>query len=174
MQTIIFILLGISAIFLLLLIITSFFSPYLRVEKSILVSKPKEDIFPHLASFNNFVVWSPWSKKDLNMTSEFSGREMEIGSTYSWSGNKKVGSGKMILVELRENKFVRHELYFGKQAKSFADFTIEEIDGKCKVTWGLNSVFSFPLSRLFKPMIKKYVGKDYEEGLKDLKSLLEN
>ncbi|MES2589537.1 MAG: SRPBCC family protein [Bacteroidota bacterium] len=174
MQILLFILLGIVALFLILLIITTFMSRYERIERSILIKKEKEEIYPYLASLEKFTIWSPWSKKDPNMKAEFHGTPMNVGSSYTWSGNKSVKTGSMTTLELRENEYVKHELVFGNQNKAFADFKIEPMNETCKVTWSLDCDFgSFPLARLMAPLMQKFVGKDFEDGLAELKKVLE-
>lgn len=171
----VYILLSILAFILLLLIISQMLDRSLRFEKEVIINKTAAEIFPHVASYKLFVVWNPWSKKDPNIKQEFSGEAMTVGEKYIWSGNKDVKTGEMSTTAITSNTFIRQQLDFGHQGTSFADFTLVEKDGKTTVIWSFDMNFgSNPFKRLMGPIIKSFVGKDYEAGLQSLKTLVES
>jgi hypothetical protein len=145
--------------------------------RSIIIDKPVSGVFQYLKYLKNQDHWSPWKKKDLTMKQEFIGTDGEVGFIAKWSGNSDVGEGKQEITAIVENKRIDAELRFYKPWKSTSKaFTIVEDLGKMqtKVTWGFSGENKFPsnIFMLFFNM-EKSVGKDFEEGLSNLKKLLE-
>lgn len=169
-----YILLGIVALVLLLAIIAP--KTY-EVSRSIVIDKPRNEVFTHLKSLKKQDEWSPWGKRDPNMEKKFTGTDGEVGATSSWKGNKEVGEGEQEIKKIIENERIENELRFLKPWKSTSDafFITEDADSGTKVTWGFKGYNKFPMSimMLFMSM-DKMIGKDFEEGLGDLKKTLES
>jgi hypothetical protein len=171
---VVYILLSVLSVILVLLIISQMLDRSLRIEKEIIIKKTAQDIFPYVSCYKKFVQWNPLSKKDPNIKQEFSGEEMGVGEKYSWSGNNDVKTGEMLTTAITPNTFIRQKVDFGRQGTSYADFNLIEKDGKTTVIWGFDMDFgSNPFKRLLGPMIKGFVGKDYDAGLQSLKNQLE-
>ena len=64
-----------------------------KIERSITIKAPTEIIWSNIKYFTNFPKWSPWHKKEPNIKVTYSGTDGEVGSEYSWAGNKDVGTG---------------------------------------------------------------------------------
>ncbi len=148
-----------------------------EVSRSTSISRPVSEVFEHLRFLKNQDEWSPWNKKDPNMKKEFSGTDGEIGAISSWVGNKDVGEGEQEILGITENKEIKSQLRFFKPWKSQSDAYLrvaEEDGGSTKVTWGFTGENKFPISIMMLFMnMDKSVGKDFEEGLSSLKSILE-
>lgn len=174
MMIILYILAGI----LLLVLVLAMIAPKTYdVSRSIEISKPKNEIFNYLKSLKKMDEWSPWAKKDPNMEKKFMGTDGEVGATSYWNGNKDVGEGEQEITKIVEGQRVESELRFLKPWKSTSDCYMDVADsgnGTTKVTWGFSGKNKFPMSimMLFMSM-DKMVGKDFEEGLTSLKSILE-
>jgi len=169
-----YILIGIVALVLFLALIAH--KSY-NVSRSAVINKPKAEVFQYLRSLKKQDEWSPWNKKDPNMQKEFRGTDGEVGSVSHWIGNKDVGEGEQEITKIVDGERVESELRFLKPWKSTSDaFMITEDagDGSTKVTWGFSGKNKFPFSifMLFMNM-DKAVGGDFEEGLNDLKTILE-
>ncbi len=162
----------------LLVIILSMIAPKTYdVSRSIIISKPKKEVFDYLRSLKKMDNWSPWAKKDPEMHKEFRGTDGEVGSVSYWNGNKEVGEGEQEITKIVEGERIEGELRFMKPFKSESDcylLTTDAGNSETKVTWGFTGNNKFPMSimMLFMSM-DKMVGKDFEEGLSSLKSLLE-
>ncbi|PXX24635.1 SRPBCC family protein [Arenibacter sp. ARW7G5Y1] len=147
------------------------------VSRSIEISKPKAQVFDNVKYLKKQQEWSPWAKKDPNMEKKFTGIDGEVGAVSYWNGNKEVGEGEQEIKKIIEGERVEGELRFMKPFRStsisYLDLT-ESGDGKTKVTWGFKGENKFPMSimMLFMSM-DKAVGKDFEEGLRNLKSIME-
>ena len=112
------------------------------------------------------------------MEKKFTGTDGEVGAISYWKGNKDVGEGEQEITKIVDGERVEGELRFLKPFKSTSDcyLNVEEVSaGKTKVTWGFSGKNKFPISIMMLFMnMDKAVGKDFEEGLQDLKSILEN
>lgn len=174
MVILLYILLGIVALVLLLAIIAP--KKY-DVSRSIEIARPKREVFDYLKYLKNLDEWSPWAKKDPKMEKKFSGTDGEPGATSYWKGNKDVGIGEQEIKKIIDGERIEAELRFLKPWKSTSDcYTKVENSGTntTKVTWGFSGKNKFPMNimTLFMSM-DKMIGKDFEEGLETLKTILE-
>jgi len=149
-----------------------------EVNRSIIVNKPLSQVFDYLKYIKNQDHWSPWKKKDPNMKQTFEGIDGEVGFISKWVGNKTVGEGEQEIKRIVQNESIETELRFLKpwESQSDAYIRVESINNQeTKVIWGFSGKNKFPFSifMLFMNM-DKAVGKDFEEGLNNLKQQLEN
>ncbi len=165
-----------AAIVLLVVILALIAPKTYDVNRSIVVNKPVSQVFDFLKYLKNQDQWSPWEKKDPNMKKDFEGTDGEVGATSKWEGNKEVGMGEQEIKRIVENEVIESELRFFKPWKSQSDAYLK-VDGEgdgTKVTWGFSGKNKFPTSIMMLFMnMDKAVGKDFEEGLADLKEVLE-
>ncbi|NER11963.1 polyketide cyclase [Leptobacterium flavescens] len=174
MATVLYIL---GAIVLLIVVLALLAPSKYDVNRSIEINKPVGEVFDYLKFVKNQDEWSPWKKKDPNMKQTHSGTDGKAGFTVKWEGNKDVGVGEQEIKKITKNKSIETELRFYKPFKSQSDayLNVEKLaDDKTKVIWGFTGTNKFPMSifMLFMNM-DKAVGKDFEQGLADLKSILE-
>jgi len=167
-----FIGLGTFLIFILTLVILGLKQPVIaETSKSVIIDKPVETIFEECVSLRKFVVWSPWTMKDPKMEVSFSDEDGTVGSWYKWKGNRKVGMGKMTILEIVPNQSIKIELSFGFRSKSTALFSFKESGSGTLVTWSFESeIGKNPLKRAMIPTMNKYIGNDFELGLQNLKT----
>ncbi len=174
MTTLLYILAGIVGLIVILALIAP--KSY-DVSRTTEIAKPKDEVFTYLRSLKKMDEWSPWAKKDPEMLKKFTGTDGEVGSVSYWNGNKDVGEGEQEIKKIIDGKRIEAELRFLKPWKSTSDcyFDVAETgNGKTKVTWGFSGKNKFPMSifSLFVSM-DKMVGKDFEEGMRNLKSIME-
>jgi len=144
-----------------------------ELERSIAIDAPVEKVFLEVSNLRNFVTWSPWSDKDPAMKQTFTGEDGTVGSVYSWEGNRKVGKGSMTIKAIEPGQRIDLELNFGFSTAESA-FTVEPQGNRTIVRWSFRSDFGSKMTmRLMQPAMKKFVGKDYEAGLANLKRKLE-
>lgn len=149
-----------------------------EVSRSIELDQSTDIVWEHLKFLKKQQEWSPWARKDPNMEQKFTGIDGEIGAISYWNGNKEVGEGEQEITKIVEGKRIEQDLRFLKPYKSQSDcyMDLEKLDGnRSKVTWGFKGKNKFPMSimMLFMSM-DKMVGKDFEQGLQNLKSNLNN
>ena len=147
-----------------------------HVERSTTIEAPAAVLFPRIADLHGWAAWSPWEKRDLQMKKTFSGAEAGVGAVYDWSGNDKVGSGRMTVAELTPDSRIEITVEFFKPfaATSSCIFTLAPEGSGTKVTWAMEGKEDFmgKAMGLFMNM-DKMIGGDFEEGLANLKRVAE-
>src|SRR5689334_17269127 len=83
-----------------------------RVERSMEIAAPADAVFPFVNDFHHWDAWSPWEKLDPAMKKSFEGPSAGAGAIYSWTGNDKVGKGRMTVTDSRPNERVGIKLEF--------------------------------------------------------------
>lgn len=147
-----------------------------RISKSIEINAADSTVYDFVMDFHNFNSWSPWYKMEPTAQTSMMGEMGKSGYTYAWNG-EKVGKGKLEVLSTMPNQNIMEELTFYMPDPSVhqANFYFESTEpGKTKITWTMEGdnkpIFERWLYSLF---VNRMVGKDYEEGLKTLKTILE-
>ena len=170
----VYILLGLLALIIMLALVAP--RKY-EVKRNISINKPLPEVFHYIKHIENQSYWSPLKQKDPDMKQEFIGTDGEVGFISKWEGNKEVGSGEQEIIKIEENKRLDSELRFFKPWKSISSgfFTVENVgDNQTEVVWGFKGINPIPFNifMLFFNF-EKAVGKDFEDGLSQLKQVLE-
>ena len=147
-----------------------------RVERSVVVNAPADVVFPYINDFHLWSRWSPFEKLDPNLQRTFSGAESGNGATYEWLGNREAGQGRMVIKQSVPAQRIAIDLFFLKPFKStsLADFTFAQASGGTKVTWamsGNNTTAGKAISLVMS--MDKYLGTAFDEGLSNLKRVVE-
>jgi hypothetical protein len=147
-----------------------------RVERSATIAAPADMLFGYVNDFHQWNLWSPWEKLDPNMMRTFSGAQSGVTSTYTWSGNSKAGEGSMAITESVPSQRIALDLNFVRPFKSsnVIVFAFAPIASATQVTWtmtGRNNTMTKLMSLV--TSMDKLVGKDFEQGLSNLKALAE-
>lgn len=147
-----------------------------RVERSVTIKAPAEKIFPHINNFHQWETWSPYEKLDPAMKRTFSGADAGVGAAYAWEGDGKVGAGRMEIAESTPSSGIKIKLDFLKplEGHDTAEFTLASQGDSTTVTWAMSG----PAAYIMKVMgvffdMDKMIGKDFETGLSNLKTLIE-
>ncbi len=145
-----------------------------HVERSVMIEAPAKLVYAQLNDMKKFNDWSPWADIDPDAVYTYEGEASGVGSKMLWeSEHKDVGVGSQWIVEAEPNVSVKTEMLFGEfEDTSFAEFTLEEMEGGTKVTWSFDSELKPPFN-LIVPMMDGQLGPYYEKGLENLKSLVE-
>jgi hypothetical protein len=147
-----------------------------RVTRPATIAAATKDLFAQVNDFHNWEAWSPWAKLDPEAKITFEGAAAGTGAICTWSGNDKVGEGRMTLVESRPDELVRIQLEFVKPlaSKGTSEFTFKPQGDQTEVTWTMSGQNNFigKAICLFMNM-DKTVGANLEKGLAQLKSVVE-
>jgi hypothetical protein len=147
-----------------------------KVVRSAQISAPPEKIFPHVNDLHAWEAWSPWAKLDPDAKNSFDGAASGTGAAMSWSGNKKIGEGRMSITESRAGELIRFKLEFLKpfKATNTAEFRFQPEDGQTLVTWSMIGNNN-PGGKIFGLLMncEKMVGRDFEKGLAAMKAVVE-
>ena len=173
MSVIIAILLGVLTI-LLVVVIIGYNSPKLVVvDIKKIITQPTDVVFQACGDLNEFVKWSPWSEKDPQMKQTFNGEPFSVGSSYSWVGNRSVGTGSMKIDHIEANERIDFILNFGPQGDVKTSFIFINNNGTTEMTWHFESdMGKNPFYRFFGNMMKGYLKKDFSQGLNNLERYL--
>jgi len=170
------ILIGIGVVLIVFLIIVALQRADYRIVRTATVAAPAAAVFAQVNDFHNWEAWSPWAKLDPAVKQSFDGASAGTGAIYSWTGNDKVGEGRMTLTESHTNDLVRIKLEFIKPFASVCDteFTFKPDGNQTAVTWSMTGTNNFVAKAfcLFMNM-DKTVGGDFEKGLAQMKSVAE-
>ena len=147
-----------------------------QVQRMTSIKAPPEKIFPLIEDFRRWDAWSPWEKLDPAMKRTFSGPATGKGAAYAWEGNSKVGEGRMEIVDTAPPSTVRIKLDFVKplEGHNMAVFTLEPNGDTTNVTWAMDGSppYIAKVIGVFLSM-DKFIGKDFETGLANMKSVAE-
>jgi carbon monoxide dehydrogenase subunit G len=147
-----------------------------RVQRGISIKAPPEKIFPLINDFDNFGAWSPYEKKDPAMKRTLSGAANGKGAVYEWEGDHNVGKGRMQITDTSPPSRVTINLDFVKpfETHNIVEFTLEPKGDSTNVTWAMHgpSPYIAKVMHIFFDM-DSMVGKDFETGLANLKTIAE-
>lgn len=164
------ILIGLLAIVALLLIIALFVPKDFNAGSEIVINRPKSEVFEYVKYVKNQDNYGKWQLMDPDMKKTYEGEDGTVGFVYKWD-SEVLDKGSQKITKIIAGKRVETELNFGfgELAKSYLT-TEDSGDSKTKVRWGISGKTPYPfnLMHLFFDM-----NKDFEEGLDNLKNVLE-
>jgi len=168
-------LLGIVGLFVVLCGVAYLLPQQVHVERSTVIAAPPATIFTLLNGYKRYNEWSPWAEMDPNAAYTYSGPATGRGAKLAWKGNPKtVGEGSQTITASEPYTSVGMDLDFGSEGVAKAAFSIAPTTIGTRVTWGFDSDLGMnPVSRYFGLMFDGMIGKDFEKGLANLKTLAE-
>ena len=170
------ILIGFVVILAIFLIVVAFQPADFRITRSTTIAAPAADVFAQVNDFHNWEAWSPWAKLDPAMKKTYEGPPAGADSVYTWTGNDKVGEGRMTIMESHPNDLIRIKLQFIKpfEATNTAEYTFKQDGNQTTVTWSMYGVNGF-MAKGFNLVMNmdKMVGGDFEKGLAQMKAVVE-
>ena len=146
-----------------------------RVARSASIKAPPERLHALINDMHAFNTWNPYARKDPTMKGSYTGPTSGKGAAYAWESDK-VGTGSLEIIDTAAPSSVAMKLEFIKpfEAHNTAAFTIQPEAGATRVTWAMQGPVPYlaKLMHLFFNM-DQMVGKDFEDGLANLKTLAE-
>ena len=166
----------IAALIALVLVFAAMKPDTFRVERSIDVNAPPEKVYAILEDFHQWSGWSPWEKLDPALQRTHSGEPRGTGAVYAWQGNRKVGEGRMEIVDSSPPSRLIIKLDFLKpfEAHNTAEFTLVRRGAGTHLTWAMFGPANFmtKLMGVFMSM-DRMIGKDFEAGLANMRAAAE-
>jgi hypothetical protein len=144
-------------------------------EKSMVINAPKEKVWQQMSSMKAFNQWNPWMKLDKTMKITYTGNSGEVGDKYCWdSKNDNAGAGCQEIKELVLNEKQKTEMTFKRPfaGQATSDIILTTEGNSTKVTWSMDTEQD-AMMKVMRPMMDYQMGKSYEEGLNNLKALVE-
>lgn len=147
-----------------------------QVQRSISIKAKPEKIFAILNDFHQSESWSPFEKKDPTMKRTFGGTASGKGAVYEFDGNKEVGKGRLTITDTAppSKVIIALDMVEPLEAHNTVEFTLGANGDSTGVTWAMHG----PRSYMMKVMglfmdCDKMVGKEFETGLANLKTIAE-
>jgi hypothetical protein len=110
------------------------------------------------------------------MQRSYDGPSSGLGAAYGWNGNKNIGSGRMeISASVPSSRVnLRLDFFTPFKASNTAEFVLEPQGNATLVIWAMQGRSNF-MSKLMGLVFDfdKMIGKDFEEGLLNLRTLTE-
>jgi hypothetical protein len=167
------ILLFIAFIFIAALIVNNEYS----VERSVVIDKPKQEVFDYIRYLSNQEEYSVWYSMDPDIRQQYRGTDGTVGFVSSWEGNNEVGKGEQEIVGITEGERIDTQLRFIEPFEGIADaYMITEVvnENQTRVTWGFESSMPRPMNLILLFLnMENLIGEDYQTGLENLKVILE-
>lgn len=148
--------------------------PTFKQTRTTVIKSDSARVHALIDNFHRWEGWSPWEKRDPEMTRTYSGPESGVGATYAWEGNRQVGSGRMEITDSTPSR-VDIDLQFLKPFKA-SNTTIFELTpdaGGTTLSWTMTGERNFVFSLLGKLFFDKEILKDFDNGLAAIKQLAE-
>lgn len=171
-------LITIIAIIVMIFIANGFVQPKtFNISRSIVIHRKAESIYPYIEDLRQWDAWSPWAEKDPAMEKQFSEPTKGVGATYTWNGNKQVGSGKMTITDSQTNESISIQLDIQTpfEAHNSVNFSLHPEESSTVAKWSMSGPQNFfvrAMSIFFS--MDKMIGRDFETGLRSLKALVED
>jgi uncharacterized protein YndB with AHSA1/START domain len=147
----------------------------IRIVRSIEIAAPVEKVFGLIQDFRAFNTWNPWVKMDPEIQLTYRGPQAGAGAVSAWT-SKKVGEGSMEIVEVDPPKRVVIRLEFIKPfaATNRAGFDLTPTPSGTSVRWEMEGKALF-IQRVMGVFfdVERMMGKNFEDGLADLKRIAE-
>lgn len=144
------------------------------VTRSAVVDAPPEEVFRHINELRDWERWSPWAKLDPAARNSYEGPAAGAGAAFEWSGDKKVGAGRMTIIDSRPFESVDIKLDMRKPfaASNDVSFRLAPEGERTRVTWtmsGPNTLLSKAMGLVVN--CDKICGDQFEAGLANLNAL---
>jgi uncharacterized protein YndB with AHSA1/START domain len=171
-----FILIGLPAVIVLFLIVAALQPADFRVTRSASIAAPPAVVFECVNDLHQWNTWSPWARMDPSSKITYEGPPTGVGASFTWTGGKKVGEGRMTITETQPTDRVVTKLEFVKPfaATNIAEFTFQPEGDQTRITWTFTGKNSF-MGKVFGLIVncEKMCGGQFEQGFANLKSIVE-
>jgi hypothetical protein len=148
------------------------------IEKDIAINRTPQEVFGYIKLLKNAGTYNKWVMQDPNLKKEFRGTDGAVGFVYGWDSDmKNVGKGEQEITHIKEGQQIDYVIRFVKpfQGTSYAFLKTAPLPGgQSKVTWIFKGIRNYPM-RIFHFLLnlKKVLGRDLQESLVNLKTVLE-
>lgn len=148
------------------------------VEKKVMINQPNDKVFQYLKYLKNQDNFSKWAKMDEKMIKSYTGEDGTEGFVSRWESlNEDVGTGEQEIKHIAEGSRIDYELRFIKPFESVSNAFVSTealATGQTKVIWGFEGKMNYPMNLMLLVMdFEKMIGDDLQEGLNNLKLILE-
>jgi hypothetical protein len=166
-----------------IIVVVGFLLPSkVHVERSINIDRPAYEVFGILNDYRYLKHYSQWNERDPDVAYTISGSDSGVGQRLNWLGDPQlVGSGWQQIIASERDRQIDIELHFETQSVAYTRFTLTPDDDGVTVVWSYDAdvaaelnFFEGFLSRYFGLLFDRWVGRDFEKGLANLKQYAES
>lgn len=146
----------------------------LVIERQATINAPPAKVFAQVNELKKWDAWSPWAKIDPNAKMTFEGPAAGKDATFAWSGNDKVGEGRMVIVDSQPDQLVDIKVDFTKpfENTSNSTFAFKPQGEQTVVTWRTSGKQNFIEKAMCIALNgKKMLGDEMDKGLANLKAV---
>jgi uncharacterized protein YndB with AHSA1/START domain len=144
------------------------------VQRSVRTSAPPEKVYPLVADPRGWKQWSVWNRRDPAMQITYSGPPAGTGAVWEWKSQSE-GDGRMTITAADPALRVAFDLYFpdfGTTSQGELRFAVA--DGSTQIVWVMNGdLGKNPLMHWMSLFMDRMIGKDFDDGLANLKAVAE-
>lgn len=176
MNILLIIVLALAGLVVLVLLVALFTKKEFEVRSSIVIEKPRPEVFAYVRQIKNQEHYTVWALRDPKAIRTYTGTDGTLGFIAAWSSqDKNVGVGEQEIVELIEEERIGVEIRFTEPFVSTdpAYTTTERVgENQTRVTNVYLGKIPWPMN-LICPFIAKKIGADMQSNLDNLKRILE-
>ena len=171
--------LGILAGIIVVLLILALIAPKAyTIQRSIIINKPRQQVFEYVKYLRNQNNYSKWVMTDPNKRMTYRGTDGTVGYASAWDSDvKQAGKGEQTIENIVEGERIDIRVVFIKPFAGVADTYIATqavTDDTTSVKWSFDSKMPYPMNLMLLFMsMDKMLGADMEESLDNLKRVLE-
>lgn len=139
------------------------------VERQKVIAASPAQLWPLLASPQQWARWSPWFVRDPQMRVSHDGPESGLGAQWSWD-SAVLGRGRLRFDEAQPpNRLGYTVLFAGLESGARGEFRLEPVAGGTRVTWTLESQVGANVLLRWLSLLNDYrLGRDFALGLERL------
>ncbi len=173
MKIIIKILGGLAAVVLLAVVVAFFFPRQYRIERTAVIKAPPAAVLAQVADLRAWKNWGVWYERDPGMKMSFSEKTTGPGAWSAWESAKE-GNGKMTITTQTPTKLIYDLDFPDFGMKSVGSIELAADAAGTRVIWvdagdlGMN-----PVNRWFGLFLDGMIGPDFEQGLSNIRKLVE-
>lgn len=144
--------------------------------RDITINARPADVYVHLDDLRRWQAWSPWARLDPKAKMTYSEPPTGAGAFMDWEGNRRMGAGRMTVLERDPGRELRYRLEFRRpmRDRAEANFELKAAGDGTRVYWTMSGAHN-PAGRIFWVLFaQRMVGRQFEQGLENLKQVAES
>ena len=164
---------GLAVVVLLLVVVAFLFPRQFRVERSLVMQAKPEAVVAQIADLRAWKNWSAWHGRDPAMKLSYSPQTSGVGAWSAWE-SKTEGNGKMTITKQAPTKVDYALEFVDVGMKADGTMAVAPESGGVRVVWSTAGDLGMnPVNRWFGLFLDKWIGADFDQGLANMKALVE-
>lgn len=170
-----FILLALAGLLVLLVLLSFLLPATWQVERHVRIKAAPATIYPLIVAPREWRHWSSWNRRDPDMKLSYTGTVRGVGAGWQWESRSQ-GRGEMVFTEAEPDRLVVYSLHFPDfNSRPSGRLTLEPAGVDTEVSWQIEGDAGYnPVMRWMNLFMDDMVGRDFDEGLANLRTLAES